>query len=104
MDVFCLSSKEEGLGTSIIDAMDLGIPVVATAAGGIPELVENEKTGFLVPPESPVELASALEKALDNKTGRQERLSRAREKARRFDISNTIAGTEAVYCSVLKNA
>jgi glycosyltransferase involved in cell wall biosynthesis len=58
--VFCLSSHMEGLGTSLLDAMAFGRPVVATAAGGIPEAVEDGKTGLLVPPRDPRALADAL--------------------------------------------
>ena len=48
-DVFCLSSQMEGLGTSLLDAMCFARPVVATAAGGIPEAVEDGVTGRVVP-------------------------------------------------------
>jgi glycosyltransferase involved in cell wall biosynthesis len=58
--VFCLSSHMEGLGTSLLDAMAFGRPVVATAAGGIPEAVEDGKTGLLVPPRDPRALAEAI--------------------------------------------
>lgn len=62
--VFCLSSRLEGLGTSLLDAMALGLPVVATAAGGIPEAVEDGVSGRLVPPRNPAALADALAEVL----------------------------------------
>ncbi len=46
-DIFCMSSKTEGLCTSIIDALFMGKPTVATAAGGIPELVKHNFNGLL---------------------------------------------------------
>ncbi len=58
--VFCLSSELEGLGTSLLDAMAFGLPVVATAAGGIPEAVEDGVSGRLVAPRDPRALAGAL--------------------------------------------
>lgn len=59
-DVFCLSSHLEGLGTSLLDAMCFARPLVATAAGGIPEAVVDGVTGRLVPPRDPRALADAL--------------------------------------------
>jgi glycosyltransferase involved in cell wall biosynthesis len=69
--VFCLSSKQEGLGTSVLDAMAFGRPVVATAAGGIPEAVEDGVTGRVVPPGDPDALADALLAVLDDKAARE---------------------------------
>ena len=59
-DVFCLSSYLEGLGTSLLDAMCFARPIVATAAGGIPEAVEDGVNGRLVEARSPEALAQAL--------------------------------------------
>ena len=58
--VFCLSSHMEGLGTSLLDAMAFSRPIVATAAGGIPEAVEDNVTGRVVPVRDPAALADAL--------------------------------------------
>lgn len=69
--VFCLSSRLEGLGTSLLDAMALGLPVVATAAGGIPEAVEDGVSGRLVPPGDPVALAGALAEVLGDEAKRR---------------------------------
>ena len=62
--VFCLSSHMEGLGTSLLDAMAFSRPVVATAAGGIPEAVEDGVTGRVVPVRDPAALADALVEVL----------------------------------------
>ncbi|PON19688.1 hypothetical protein C2W62_01465 [Candidatus Entotheonella serta] len=59
-EIFVFPSHLEGLGTSILDAMALGKPVVATHAGGIPEMVEDGVTGLLVPPRDSVALAQAI--------------------------------------------
>lgn len=66
LDVFVQPSVEEGLGTSILDAMAARLPVVATRAGGIPEIVQHGETGWLVPPESPTELAGAIISLLED--------------------------------------
>jgi L-malate glycosyltransferase len=70
--VFCLSSRLEGLGTSLLDAMVFGVPIVATAAGGIPEAVEDGVTGRLVPPRDPSALAEALALVLGDQRLRAE--------------------------------
>jgi len=75
-DVFCLSSHMEGLGTTLLDAMCFGRAVVATAAGGIPEAVEDGVTGQLVPARDPRGLAEALIAILTD-PGRRESMARA---------------------------
>jgi glycosyltransferase involved in cell wall biosynthesis len=67
-DVFCLSSHLEGLGTSLLDAMCFGRPVVATAAGGIPEAVEDGVSGRLVAVRDAPALAQALLDVLGDPT------------------------------------
>ncbi|MBK5255834.1 MAG: glycosyltransferase family 4 protein [Vicinamibacteria bacterium] len=66
LDLFCLSSHLEGLGTSVLDAMCFSRPVVATRAGGIPDAVVDGKTGRLAPPRDHEALARALGETLDS--------------------------------------
>jgi L-malate glycosyltransferase len=63
-EVFVFSSYLEGLGTAMLDAMALRKPVVATRAGGIPEVVQDGVTGLLVPPREPQALAQAVHRLL----------------------------------------
>lgn len=60
LDLFVLSSHMEGLGSSLLDAMASRLPIVATQAGGIPEIVIHRKTGLLVPPRDQDALAQAI--------------------------------------------
>lgn len=71
LDIFTLSSHLEGLGSSVMDAMLAGVPVVATRAGGIPELVTHERTGLLVPIRDPSALADALCRVIVDRDLRQ---------------------------------
>lgn len=59
-DIFVMSSIAEGLGTSLLDAMACGKPIVATRAGGIPEVVVDGETGVLVPPRDAGAMARAI--------------------------------------------
>ena len=60
LDVFTYPSLHEGMGSAILDAMDFGLPVVATDVDGIPDIVDQEVTGLLVPPADPEGLGNAL--------------------------------------------
>jgi len=60
MDVFVLPSLWEGLPLSLVLAMGAGVPVVATAVAGVPEVVEDGRTGLLVPPADAAALGAAL--------------------------------------------
>ncbi|HEV8255274.1 MAG TPA: glycosyltransferase family 4 protein [Vicinamibacteria bacterium] len=99
--VFCLSSRLEGLGTSLLDAMCFGVPVVATAAGGIAEAVEDGVTGRLAPVGDPASLGAALVEVLGD-PGRRARLGEAaRERFRaRFTASRMVEETLRVYGAV----
>lgn len=103
-DVFVMSSVTEGLGTSLLDAMACGKPIVATTAGGIPEVVEDGGSGLLVPPRDRLALADALTAMLSD-SGLRERLGRrglqiARE---RFSAERMVQDTLRVYRQVARH-
>lgn len=64
LDLFVLSSWGEGMGSVLLEALACRRPIVATTAGGIPEIIEDGKNGLLVPPRNPEEMAHAILKAL----------------------------------------
>jgi glycosyltransferase involved in cell wall biosynthesis len=101
LSVFCLSSRLEGLGTSLLDAMAFGLPVVATAAGGIPEAVEDGVTGRLVPPRDPGALANALADALGDEGVRRAWGAAGRRRfCERFTVEHMVDETERVLAEV----
>jgi glycosyltransferase involved in cell wall biosynthesis len=65
-DIFAYPSLHEGLGSALLDAMNAELPIVASHVGGIPELVEDGRTGLLVPPRDPEALADALARLRNN--------------------------------------
>jgi glycosyltransferase involved in cell wall biosynthesis len=96
--VFALSSHMEGLGTSLLDAMVFSRPVVATAAGGIPEAVEDGVTGRIVPPRDAASLAQALVEVLGDVPRRRAMGAAGRLRfEQRFTADRMIEETLAVY-------
>ncbi|MFN0117905.1 MAG: glycosyltransferase [Elusimicrobiota bacterium] len=100
-DFFCLSSKLEGLGTSVLDAMGLKIPVIATNAGGIPEMIEEGKNGFLAMAQDPHSLFLAFERARSKQNELDNLVQSAYQRAMDFSVNHTISGTEAIYLKIL---
>jgi glycosyltransferase involved in cell wall biosynthesis len=101
-DVFVMPSVMEGLCSSIMDAFAVGVPVVACAAGGIPELVQDGATGLLVPPREPRALAAALVRMARDAELRRSVTANAREALQRgFTHDTMVEGTLAVYRDVL---
>ena len=101
--VAALPSRIEGLSQALLEAMSLGVPVIASAAGGNPELVYPGETGLLVPPLDPGAWARALDRVLGDDALRQ-RLARAGQSLARgeFTMERTAARTEAVYREALE--
>jgi len=93
-----MSSVTEGLGTSLLDAMACARPIVATAAGGIPEIVEDGVNGLLVPPRDAHALADAMVRALNDESMRRRMgaagLARVRE---RFTVERMVSQTADIY-------
>jgi glycosyltransferase involved in cell wall biosynthesis len=96
--VAALPSRIEGLSQALLEAMALGVPVVASEAGGNPDLVTSGETGLLVPPLDPMAWARALDRVLGDGAFRA-RIARAgRDLVRRdFTLERTAERTEAVY-------
>ncbi|MBI4488810.1 MAG: glycosyltransferase [Deltaproteobacteria bacterium] len=102
MDVFVLPSHMEGMSNSLLEAMAAGKPVVATNVGGNPEVVVDERTGFLVPPKNPRALASAILRILADRelARRLGEAGRARVESE-FTVEKMVARMEDLYDSLL---
>jgi L-malate glycosyltransferase len=102
LDVFLFTSAQEGLGTSILDAQVCGVPVVATAAGGIPEAVLDGVTGLLAPVGDSAALAAAVVRVLDDAALRERLvLAAARRVRSSFTAARMAELTLAVYAEAL---
>ncbi len=99
MDLFVLPSYGiEGVPQGIMQAMSCGLPVIATTVGSIPEAVEADKTGLLIPPQNPEELARALSRLLDDARLREQFGQAGRDKAvRQFGLEQMLDRMEQVF-------
>ncbi|MBS1945128.1 MAG: glycosyltransferase [Bacteroidetes bacterium] len=104
LDVMAMTSRTEGLGTSILDAFAARVPVVATAAGGIPEVVEQGGTGLLCPVGDDAALAAAVEQVLADGALRSRLVEGAGRKLLAFTREAMAAATLEVYQEVLAEA
>ncbi|PTX15215.1 glycosyltransferase involved in cell wall biosynthesis [Pontibacter mucosus] len=101
LDVMLVTSETEGLGTTILDAFACRVPVVATRAGGIPEIVRDGVTGLLAPVKAPAELAQKVHEVLTNEQKRQQLIEGASRLLQEFSKRNTALRTLAIYQEVL---
>jgi glycosyltransferase involved in cell wall biosynthesis len=101
-DVFCMPSYLEGTCNAVLEAFAMKVPVVASSAGGLPELVEPERTGLLVPPRDPAALSAALLRML-----RERELARRCTEAafalvhERYGVERMVSRTAALYQEVM---
>jgi len=103
MDIFCLPSVKEGLGLALIEAMASGRACVASDVGGIPEIIDHEVDGILVPPENPEALAEAIIRLSRAPELRQTFSRRAPQKAQnKFSIEDNVKKTIEVYKEAMK--
>jgi glycosyltransferase involved in cell wall biosynthesis len=101
MDIFVLSSDYEGNPLSVMEAMASGLPIVSTAVGGVPDLFESGKEGFLVPPGDALGLAKSMVSLLGNREARHSLGTAAALRAREdFDVSTMVQAYEGLYESL----
>ena len=101
LDILCLMSQWEGLPMSIVEAMSVGLPVIATEVGGVREAVVHQQTGLLVP-----RTTEALVEAIDGLLRDRSRLGAMQQRARqvfeeRFTLAHVVAQYQRVYEKVL---
>ncbi|MEQ9230022.1 MAG: glycosyltransferase family 4 protein [Cyclobacteriaceae bacterium] len=102
LDIFLFTSQTEGLGTSVLDAMAAGVPIVATAAGGVSEMVRNEENGFLVKVKDVKALAMNVTRLIDDPTLGEKFTQGAQQTVANFSKEKTAARTVDLYKEILK--
>lgn len=104
-DIFALSSRREALSLSVIEAFTVRLPVVATAVGGVPEIVVNERTGLLVPPEDAGALADAIMRLQGEQSLAQALAFQARQHFEQcLTVEHMVEQTLGVYTRALQQA
>ena len=103
LDIFLMPSILEGLGTSVLDAFLAHVPVVATQAGGIPEMVLSGRTGLLAPAGDSTALAEHIEAIMTNPVLREALIKGAQEKVKEFSKEQMATRTLAIYHEVVGN-
>jgi glycosyltransferase involved in cell wall biosynthesis len=104
-DVYAMSSRWEGVGRALTEAMYAGLPVVATAVNGVTELVTDEETGILVPPASSPHLAAAIDRLVcDRRLAKLLGAEARRRVADLMDADRMVFETEELYDGLLSNA
>lgn len=104
-DVAVLSSQTiENLPYSVLEAMAAGLPVVATAVGALPELVDDGRTGWLVPPRSPRVLTERLRRVVEDRPAREAMGTAARERVRTcFGLTQQVSDVERELEEVVRD-
>lgn len=97
LNIFMITSEEEGLGTSVLDAFAAGVPVVATNAGGIPEMVIHERTGLLADIKNAQHLAENVKRLMTNDALKKSLTINAKENLLEFSKEEMARKTLDVY-------
>ncbi|MCO7245801.1 glycosyltransferase family 4 protein [Halomonas sp. Mc5H-6] len=101
LDVFAFPSRNEGLGSVILDVMQLGVPVIATDVGGIPDIVKHEQTGLLVPSGDAESLARGIIRLRDDPALRQQLAHGATEHLDQYSPQSMAASYCRLYQSIV---
>ncbi|HMF82910.1 MAG TPA: glycosyltransferase [Acidimicrobiia bacterium] len=96
-DLFVLSSRQEGLPVALMEALALGLPVVATGVGGVPEAVTDGVEGRLVPPQRPDDLAEAILGLVSDPERRSRMAKAATRRSDQFDVERVVRRYENCY-------
>jgi glycosyltransferase involved in cell wall biosynthesis len=104
-DLFVLSSLTEGLPIALLEAMQAGVPIVATRVGGVPEVLENGEAGILVDSSDPVALSEGIMKLIKTPVFRSSLVEKARNVVREKYSSNRMAVEyKKIYCDLLTSS
>lgn len=99
-DLFVLASRQEGLPVSLMEATSIGMAIVATSVGGVPQVITNGVDGLVVPPGEPTALVDALQHLVDDPDLRSELGQAAKLRSAMFDVTSASREVEGIYRAV----
>lgn len=97
VDTFVISSVKEGLPYVLLEAMSFGLPIIATRVGGIPEIIQDQKNGLLIPPKNPTALAQAIETLIKNPNLKNQIARQAKIDIKKHSLENMVAQIDNLY-------
>lgn len=101
MDIYVLTSDNEGLGRSILEAQSAGIPVIATSVGGVPEIVKDHLNGILVPARDIAALAQSIRELAGDSSTIDKFKKEAEKNLSEYSLDNTVAALNSIYRDLL---
>jgi len=102
-DIFLFPSRHEGLGSILLDALDFGLPVIATDVGGIPEIIENDVNGFLVKPDAIDDICESILGLYSESTLIEQIAQANTEKAKSYTVGTMADKYVQIYQRILTN-
>jgi glycosyltransferase involved in cell wall biosynthesis len=102
-DAFVLASRHEGLPVALMEATSVGLPIVASGVGGIPQVLEDEVDALLVPPGNPGSLAQAMKRLASDPELRDRLGRRAKLRSSMFDIGEASRAVGDIYLQVARS-
>jgi glycosyltransferase involved in cell wall biosynthesis len=102
-DVFVLPSLSEGVPNVLLEAMAVGLPIIATSVGGVPELISDEENGFLVQPRSSKQLAEKILLLLNDKSLHNHISQNNLLKAKKYDVNTITSKLEGYFESIARS-
>ena len=102
-DVFLFPSRHEGLGSILLDALDFGLPIIATDVGGIPEIIESDVNGLLVKPDAVDEICENILDLYTNRALMEQMTQTNIEKSQSYTVGSMTDEYVEIYQGILKN-
>jgi len=100
-DVFILTSRREGLPKAVMEAMAVGLPIIATDVRGNRDLVKSGENGYLVPLGNAEQTAIAIERLIDSEDLRRSMGGKSKELVKQYDLQNILKEMEKIYDNIL---